>query len=126
MHNEPEEFKHLSQRVRSALRVMNCLSFEDAAKLDRGEWLRIPNFGIKSLAELLAELDARNLWFGMEEPDLPPPLPGDEVSVLHRRLDLAFGLIKALQDEIAQVRRGIRPMALWCPPEDGTVHHLKG
>lgn len=114
--NEPDEFKHLSRRLREALREKNCLSFEDAAKLDRGEWLRIPNFGIKSLAELLAELDARNLWFGMEEvhvppePQLPPPLPDDQVSVLHRRLDLAFRLIQNLQDSLQRLRSDVSPM----------------
>lgn len=116
--NEPEEFKHLSQRVRSALREKNCLSFEDAANLDRGEWLRIPNFGIKSLAELLAELDARNLWFGMEEPELPPPLPMDEVSILHRRLDLAMNLIRDLQDRLQQLRRDVTPMTWYRATND--------
>lgn len=63
MHNEPEEFKHLTRRLRDALRDENCMSFADAAKLDRGQWLRRPDFGIATLAELLAEFDARNLWF---------------------------------------------------------------
>lgn len=102
----PDEFKHLTKRLRYALCDENCTSFRDAAKLHRGEWLRRANFGVKSVAELECELASRGLEFGMDE---VKPLPMDEASVLHRRLDMAFGLIKDLQDQLARLRKAIMP-----------------
>lgn len=64
--------------VRISYRACNSLKFEnviyvgDLVQKTRGEWLRVPNVGKKTVAEYEAALAEGGLSLGMDLPEWPP------------------------------------------------------
>ena len=78
---EPEFIKNLLKRVEElelSVRSMNCLKNDniiyigDLVQKTEPEMLRTPNFGRKSLNEIIEVLVTMALYLGMEVPNWPP------------------------------------------------------
>jgi hypothetical protein len=78
----------------------------DLVKLTKQELLRLPNFGKKSLNEVVEVLKACNLELGMKFDELEMDVPEDKKPINHYK-DLNYSIIKvseeALKNTVAKI-----------------------